>query len=128
MMMEKNKKRRLVTEQDIEAALQLIHLKNCHQNFIASDQNLPCQKIHEPFMKIVVKSKEFLRAQDINRNNKKIICSRKRKSDSIASCSSCITFDLDDKSDEDANEVVGSVKKMNKFRSIVDIYNVTKPL
>ncbi|KAK1359321.1 hypothetical protein POM88_043795 [Heracleum sosnowskyi] len=145
VMMPKNKKKRLVTRQDIEAALQLIQLKNCHRNIVItpnSNEHLGCQ-IHEPLMKIVIKSKEFLQAKDINVNHdyddndddKNSICEggyeniRKRKSDGIASCSSSVTFDLNDNSDEDAyNQVVGSVKKMNKFRSMVDIYNVTKPL
>ncbi|KAK1359323.1 hypothetical protein POM88_043797 [Heracleum sosnowskyi] len=136
MMMKKNKRGSLVTKQDIEAALQLINLKNCRPNFIASDQHLPSRKIHDPFMKIVLKCKEFLGALNINQNKKNISKggdenNRKRKRDGTAWCSSSITFDLDDNSDEDANQAVGSVKKLKKlkkFRSIVDIYNVTKPL
>ncbi|KAK1359322.1 hypothetical protein POM88_043796 [Heracleum sosnowskyi] len=134
MMMTKNKKISLVTDQDIEAALQLIQLKNHYQNFVTtnSDEHPRCE-IDEPFTKIVLKSKEFLEAQDIKHNKKKICKGgyeniRKRKSDGITSCLSSLTFDLDDSGDEDANEAVCSVRKMKKFRSIVDIYNATKPL
>ncbi|KAK1359324.1 hypothetical protein POM88_043798 [Heracleum sosnowskyi] len=127
MMMTKNKRgSSLITEQDIEAALHLIMLKNGHGQFVTttnSDDHLRCE-VDEPLTKIVLKPKEFLKARDIR--HKKNICKRKR--DGTAWCSSSITFDLDDNSDEDANEAVGSVKKMNKFRSIVDIYNVTKAL
>ncbi|KAL8097556.1 hypothetical protein AgCh_030615 [Apium graveolens] len=138
-MMTKTKKNNenkslFITEQDIEAALQLMELKNHHQSFVTarSDQHLRSES-HEPFMKMVLKSKEFLEAQDI-KHDKKNSCSggdeniRRRKRDGTASCSSSITFDLEDNIDENANEGVCCVKKMKKFRSIVDIYNVTKPL
>lgn len=129
----KNKKRRLLVDQEIEAASQLIQLKNYHNNFITCDRHVDCQ-FHEPFTNIVQKSKEFVDTQDINYNNS--ICNaniRKRKSDGIASCSSSLTFDLDDNTRQDATQVVGSdsvkkTKKMKKFRSIVEIYDVTKPL
>ncbi|KAL8097555.1 hypothetical protein AgCh_030614 [Apium graveolens] len=125
----KNRRRRLVTEREIETALQLIQLKNCHHSFITSDR----PQIPEPFMKIVLKSKEFLQVRSLY-NGSDNICEggdeniRKRKRDGTASSSSSLTFDFDDSRYEDANEGVGSVKKMKRFRSIADIYNVTKPL
>ncbi|KAL8097558.1 hypothetical protein AgCh_030617 [Apium graveolens] len=58
-----------------------------------------------------------------------------RKNDIVASCpapsKTAHAFDLVDNDDEDGGEaeaVVGSVRKIKKFRSIVDLYNVTKPL
>lgn len=52
------------------------------------------------------------------------------KNDIITSCPASIhAFDLVDNDDEDGAEVVvGSVRKNKKFSSIVDLYNVTKPL
>ncbi|WOH04968.1 hypothetical protein DCAR_0624380 [Daucus carota subsp. sativus] len=153
--MRKNKSRRLATEQDVDAALQLIQLKDYSKDIFAtkSDQHLACgirqpftkivlkpketpqarEKNHDDeFMKIVLKSKEFLEARDINHYNDNDDDDgiKKRKSGGVEPCSSSITFDLDDGSDEDVNQGVGSVKKTKtkKFRSIVDVYNVTEPL
>lgn len=51
------------------------------------------------------------------------------KNDKIISCSaSSHAFDLVDNNDEDGGEAVGSARKSKKFRSVAELYNVTKPL
>lgn len=50
------------------------------------------------------------------------------KNNTIISCMSSTMFDLVQSDDEDATKVVDSVRKIKKFRSIADIYNVSKPL
>ncbi|KAK1359325.1 hypothetical protein POM88_043799 [Heracleum sosnowskyi] len=138
MEMRKEKKQKtLFTDQETEAALQLIHLNSSHPtcpiNFQTTNYH---HHLHEPSMKIVPKSEKFRQVQEmyVNNENKdddnvdnyKI---KKRKSYGTVSCSSCVKFDLENNSDEDAGEAVSNHgKKMKKFRSIFDLYSVTKLL
>lgn len=125
-MRKKNKS--LFTKQEAEAALQLIHLNSGHPtcpiNIHTTNYH---QHLHEPVMKIVSKSEKFLQVQEIHDNDENNIM--KRKSDGIVSCCSSVTFDLENNCDEDAREADGCKrKKIKKFRSILDLYNVTEPL
>lgn len=126
--METRKKKILFTEQEADAALQLIHLNNSHHTCPNSHHHH--HHLHELSMKIVSKSEKFLQVQDLYNKEDESRCNiRKRKSDGIVSCCSSITFDLDRNSYEDARDAVSNhVKKMKKFRSVFDLYNVTKPL
>lgn len=130
--MRKSKKKILFTEQETEAASQLIHLNTCH-HITCPVTHTTNSHVNEPSMNIVPESEKFLRVPEIDDNvgdegsNHSInTCDiRKRKCDGIGSCRSSVTFDFDD---NHAGEAVNYVKKIKKFRSIADLYNVTKPM
>ena len=58
----------------------------------------------------------------------KLIQLRSLKNDIIISCSSSVKSNLGHNDAEYVKEADGPKKKAKKFRSIVDLYNVTKPV
>ena len=59
----------------------------------------------------------------------KLIQLRSLKNDIIISCSSSVKSNLGhNDADQSVKEAVSPKKKAKKFRSIIDLYNITKPM